>query len=127
VGNSRHETFDLGQTRLAVVVATETATVLEAEVDPGAGAGWHTHTREDETVLVLEGEIVVHDGERHDLVAGDAYVLPRDTRHAFANEADSRARVYFVCTPGGLERFFRTVTAGVPADEAAAAAGLEFE
>jgi quercetin dioxygenase-like cupin family protein len=127
VGNRRNETFDLGQTRLSVVVATEAASVLEAELDPGAGAGWHTHTREDETVLVLEGEIVVHDGERHDLVAGDAYVLPRGTRHAFANEADSRARVYFVCTPGGLERFFRAVTTGVPPDEAAADAGLEFE
>jgi hypothetical protein len=34
--------------------------------------------------------------------------------------------LYFVCSPGGLEQFFRDLAAGVPADEAARRAGLEF-
>ena len=53
-------------------------------------------------------------------------MLRRGVRHAFANETETPTRVYFVCTPGGLERFFRDLVSGVPADEAAKRAGLEF-
>jgi hypothetical protein len=53
--------------------------------------------------------------------------LPRGRRHAFANEGDAAARLYFFCSPGGLERFFRAVASGVPVGEAAARAGLQFE
>ena len=120
------EVFDLGPTRLRVVAATEAATVIEGELDPGGGSAWHTHTLEDETIVVVEGALVVNDGERREVDAGEAHVLRRGVRHAFANETDSLTRVYFVCTPGGLERFFRDLVSGVPADEAAERAGLEF-
>jgi quercetin dioxygenase-like cupin family protein len=121
------EVFDLGTTRLRVLAATPTTTVLEGEVDPGAGAPWHRHTLEDETIIVLEGTLVVHDGKRRELAAGEAHVLPRGTRHAFANGSGAVARVLFVCSPGGLEQFFRALTRAEPADEAAAASGLEFD
>jgi quercetin dioxygenase-like cupin family protein len=121
------ETFDLGPTRLRVLAATTEATVLEAEIEPGGGSTWHTHTKEDETLLVLEGELVLDDGERHVLLTGDAHVLPRGRRHAFANESDAPARACFFCSPGGLEHFFRAIASGVPADEAATRAGLHFE
>jgi quercetin dioxygenase-like cupin family protein len=120
------EVFDLGPTRLRVVAATDAATVLEGELQPGGGSTWHTHTIEDETIVVVEGMLVVNDGERRELEAGDAHVLARGVRHAFANETEALTRVYFVCTPGGLERFFRELVSGVPADEAAERAGLEF-
>ena len=107
-------------------MATAEATVLEGELEPGGGSSWHRHTREDETIVVVEGKLVVDDGERRELVAGQAHVLPRGVRHAFANESDSLARVHFVCAPGGLERFFRDLVAGVSPDEAARRAGLEF-
>ena len=121
-----NETFDLGSTRLRVVLADPVATVLEGELDPGGGSTWHTHHREDEIVIVLAGDLVVDDGERHELGAGSAYALPRGVRHAFANESDSLTRLYFVCSPGGLERFFRDLTAGVPPAEAAQRAQLVF-
>jgi quercetin dioxygenase-like cupin family protein len=120
------EVFDLGPTRLRVVAATETATVLEGELEPGGGSAWHTHTLEDETIVVVDGALVVNDGERREVEAGQAHVLRRGVRHAFANERGALTRVYFVCTPGGLERFFRDLVSGVPADEAAERAGLEF-
>jgi quercetin dioxygenase-like cupin family protein len=120
------EIFELGPTRLRVVAATEAATVLEGELQPGGGSAWHTHTHEDETILVVEGVLVVNDGERREIEAGAAHVLRRGVRHAFANETSALTRVYFVCTPGGLERFFRDLVSGVPADEAAERAGLEF-
>ena len=118
------ETFDLGPTRLRVAVATDEATVLDAEIQPGGGSSWHTHTREDETVVILDGELMLNDGVRHVLRRGDAHVVPRGRRHAFANESDAPARVCFFCAPGGLERFFRDVTSGVAAEEAASRAGL---
>jgi quercetin dioxygenase-like cupin family protein len=120
------EVFELGPTRLRVVVATAEATVIEGELQPGGGSTWHTHTREDETVLVVEGALVVDDGRRHELAAGDALVVPRGRRHAFANESESPTRVYFFCAPGGLERFFRDIAGGLPAEEAAERAGLVF-
>jgi quercetin dioxygenase-like cupin family protein len=120
------EVFDLGSTRLRLVVASAEATVIEGELEPGGGSGWHTHTLEDETIVVIKGALVVDDGERREVAAGQAHVLPRGVRHAFANETDAVTRVYFVCTPGGLERFFRDLVADVPADEAARRAGLIF-
>jgi len=120
------EVFDLGPTRVRVVAATDEATVLEGELQPGGGSAWHTHTREEETILVVEGELVVNDGQRREVSSGEAHVLRRGVRHAFANETEALTRVYFVCTPGGLERFFRDLVSGVPPDEAAKRAGLEF-
>jgi hypothetical protein len=61
------------------------------------------------------------------LGAGDAHLLPRGVRHTFENQGDAVTRVCFVCAPGGLEQFFRQITAGEPPDEAAARAGLIFE
>ena len=120
------EVFELGPTRLRVVAATDEATVLEGELQPGGGSTWHTHTREEETIVVVEGTVVVSDGERHEIGAGAAHVLRRGVRHAFANETDAPARVFFICTPGGLERFFRDLADGVSPDEAATRAGIEF-
>jgi quercetin dioxygenase-like cupin family protein len=123
------ETFELGPTRVRVVVADGAATLLELELQPGAGAGFHTHTREDETIAVLAGRLTVDDGSRRELGVGEAIVLPRGTRHAFANQGDEPARAHVFCSPGGLERFFREVAAATGDADAAAAgerAGLVF-
>ena len=120
------EVFELGPTRLRVVAATDEVTVLEGELQPGAGSTWHTHTLEEETILVVDGTLVVNDGERREVGAGDAHVLRRGVRHAFANETEAVTRVFFVCTPGGLERFFRDLANGASPDDAAKRAGLEF-
>jgi mannose-6-phosphate isomerase-like protein (cupin superfamily) len=42
---------------------------------------------------VLEGELVLNEGDRHVLQRGDAHVVPRGRRHAFANEGDVPVRV----------------------------------
>jgi quercetin dioxygenase-like cupin family protein len=121
------EAFDLGLIRLRVVVATAETTLLEAEIAPGGGSSFHIHTKEDETVLVTEGELVVRDPETHVLRPGDAWVLPRGRRHAFANEDDVAVRAYFFCSPGGLERIFRDLTSNIATDVAAECAGLIFD
>ena len=124
------ERWQLGGTTVSLVAATETATVLELVLVPGAGAGPHTHTREDETVVVLEGSLVVDDGEPRTLSAGEGHVLARGARHSFVNAGETAARALFFCAPGGLERFFREVAAAESEPEAEAAAeraGLTFD
>jgi uncharacterized cupin superfamily protein len=118
------ETFELGPTRLRVALAAEEVTVLEAEIQPQGGSSWHAHTKEDETVVILDGELVLNDGARHVLRRGDAHVVSRGRRHAFVNESEAPVRLYFFCAPGGLERFFRDIASGVPAEQAANRAGL---
>lgn len=118
------ETLDLRPRRLRVVLAANEVTVLEAEIQPKGGSSWHAYTKEDETVVILEGELVLNDCARHVLRRGDAHVVPRGRGHAFANESEAAVRLYFFCAPGGLERFFRDIASGVPAEQAASRAGL---
>jgi quercetin dioxygenase-like cupin family protein len=123
------EVIALGGTVVRVLVAEEPVTVLDVELAPGNGAPPHVHTLEDETIVALEGTIVVDDGERHELRPGAGHFLPRGRRHSFLNAGEGAARAHFVCTPGGLERFFREVAAATTEEEAAAAtdrAGLRF-
>lgn len=64
------------------------STVAEAngnlfKVAKGLGAtNWHTHHDQDETFLVLKGEITIQlrSGDV-DLVEGDLFVVPRGTEH----------------------------------------------
>jgi quercetin dioxygenase-like cupin family protein len=105
------EIFDLGGTTVRVVTAREEATLLEVTLEPDSGAGPHTHALEAETIAVLDGSLVVDDGERHELGPGDVLVLPRGVRHAFANEGGETVRAHFFSSPGGLERFFRELAA----------------
>lgn len=84
----------------------------------GFGPPLHVHHREDEALLVIEGELRVRQGDR-DLTAGPGTWVwgPRGVPHAFRVESE-RARVLVVVTPGGFEEMFEV--GGVPADSAAA-------
>ena len=67
----------------------------------------HTHPHEDETFIVLEGEIVVHvEGAEHRVGSGGVAVVPRGTRHAFLVTSET-ARVLALQTPGSGEAFYR--------------------
>lgn len=112
--------FDETGTVVTVVLAQEAITVLEVDLQPGAGSGPHRHTKENETIVVLEGELVVS-GDR--LEQGQAVHLPKGIAHEFRNDGDTVAKALFICVPGGLERFFRALAARD--SHAAAAAGVE--
>lgn len=119
-----------GGTTVTVLLAAEqtngTLSLLELELEPGAGAGPHRHTREDETIVVLRGALRVFDVT---LRSGEVIHLPRGVTHSFANEGPELVRALFVCTPGGLERFFRAAVSGnqETIDAAIREAGLEFD
>lgn len=81
----------------------------------------HIHAAEDETLYVLEGEIVVHiDGENHVIGSDGVAVAPRGVPHAFLVTSET-ARVLTLLTPGSAEPFYRG--ASEPAGTGAHASG----
>jgi quercetin dioxygenase-like cupin family protein len=82
--------------------------VFEDSLERGKTTPLHTHPEHDETVVVLEGEILVHaDGKPHIVGAGGVVVTPRGVPHAFMVMSE-RARVVAIATPGTVaEAFYR--------------------
>jgi hypothetical protein len=78
----------------------------------------HIHANEDETLYVLEGEILVHiDGADHTVGPHGVAVALRGVPHAFLVTSPS-ARVLTLQTPGSAEAFYRGASepAGVDSD-----------
>jgi quercetin dioxygenase-like cupin family protein len=67
----------------------------------------HSHPEVDETLYVLDGEILVHvDGREHALGRSGVAMVPRGVPHAFLVTSE-RARILFLETPGSSEAFYR--------------------
>jgi quercetin dioxygenase-like cupin family protein len=67
----------------------------------------HSHPQVDETLYVLEGEILVHvDGREQRLGIGSMAMVPRGVPHAFLVTSES-ARLLTLETPGSSEAFYR--------------------
>jgi quercetin dioxygenase-like cupin family protein len=81
--------------------------LIEDRMQKGKTTPLHVHPHEDETFIVLEGEILVHvDGSEHRVGAGGIAVVPRATRHAFLVTSEM-ARILALQTPGSGEVFYR--------------------
>lgn len=79
----------------------------------GLATPLHRHSREDETLIVLDGEVTAWIGdETRTARAGDAVWLPRGVPHAFRVDSET-ARVLNIVGPAGFETFFREI--GEPA------------
>ncbi len=91
----------------ATSAETDGAFILfEDQVERGKTTPLHRHPEADETLYVLEGEIVVAiDGREHTLGEGGVSFAPRGTPHAFLVTSDG-ARVLTLQTPGVAESFF---------------------
>ena len=82
-------------------------TLIEDRMTRGKTTPLHTHPHEDETFIVLEGEILVHvEGTEQPVGPGGVAVVPRGTRHAFLVTSEM-ARILVVHTPGTGEAFYR--------------------
>jgi quercetin dioxygenase-like cupin family protein len=80
--------------------------VWESEETGGVGLPLHVHQREDEQVVVLDGEIMVRVGDRtRRLTSGATIALPRGVPHAHLVTA-RRTRLLTVAVPGGFEQLF---------------------
>jgi quercetin dioxygenase-like cupin family protein len=90
--------------------------LLEAEMVRGKPTPLHTHPHEDETIIVLEGEILVHvEGREHRVGPGGVAVAPRGVPHAFLVTSET-TRILALQTPGSGEPFYRDATEPASAD-----------
>ncbi len=84
----------------------------------GKATPLHRHPDVDETLYVLEGEILVHiDDQDHRVGRGGTVLAPRGVAHAFQVTSET-ARMLCLQTPGdpGAEAFFRNASEPAAAD-----------
>ena len=75
----------------------------------------HTHTKEDETFLILEGEVVYTVGNQtFHAKEADVMFLPKNMQHSFKIQT-AKLETLILLTPGGLENYF--VEMSEPAEE----------
>src|ERR1700680_759686 len=81
--------------------------LFEDVMSRGKTTPLHTHPQVDETLYMLEGEILLHiDGEDQRLGSGGVAMAPRGVPHAFLVTSET-ARILFLETPGSSEAFYR--------------------
>ncbi len=80
--------------------------LFEDAMDRGKMTPLHIHPESDETMYVLEGEILMHlDGREHRIAAGGLAVAPRGVPHAFLVLSE-QARLLCLHTPGCCQAFY---------------------
>ena len=88
--------------------------LFEDAMDQGKMTPLHTHPGSDETMIVLEGSILMHlDGQERRVEAGGVASAPRGLPHAFMVTSE-HTRLLCLHTPGSCESFYRH--ASVPLD-----------
>ena len=81
--------------------------LFEDRMDQGKVTPLHIHPESDETMIVLEGEILMHiDGAEHPVGAGGVAVAPRGVPHAFKVTAPGGVRLLCLHTPGCCQQFY---------------------
>jgi len=82
--------------------------LMEVLVPPDNGPPSHVHSREDETFVVLEGEVTVWFEEKTLLgKPGSTIYAPRGIPHRYRNTGSTPSRILVWYSPAGFENFFR--------------------
>ena len=85
--------------------------IREGRILPGESPPIHIHSREDESFHVLEGELEFQIGNQFITAkAGQWIYAPIGLQHTFRNINSTDARLEFVFTPAGIERYFEEVS-----------------
>jgi quercetin dioxygenase-like cupin family protein len=107
--------FLLGDTYTTLLTGEQTGnafSLLEALVPAQTGPPPHIHRAEDETFVLLEGELHFHVGDdMHRAEAGSTIFVPRGTPHHFENVGDGLAKMLFMYSPAGMEAMFPEIGA----------------
>lgn len=81
--------------------------IVMVDVPPGSGTPCVTHDKEEETYLLLEGELEMYTPtDLHRLQPGDLVHLPPQTPHGYRNTSDRPARFVAWTVGGPMDRFF---------------------
>src|ERR1700694_1176337 len=105
--------------------------LFEDRLEHGKVTPLHIHPDSDETMIVLEGEILMHlDGVAHVVGAGGTAVAPPGGPPAFKVSGPDGTRLLCLHTPGCCQAFYRdasepVATGGDIADLAAGPGGTE--
>ena len=69
-------------------------TVSDLMIDPGATVPYHVHPNSEESMFLVEGELVgLLNGKRFRFSPGDCMIATQGLGHGFVNESDKPARV----------------------------------
>jgi len=102
--------------------------VLEFVLLPGTRTPLHVHHREDEILIVVEGECEIREASgARTAPRGSVVRLPKDSVHAFGNAGDTPLRLIITAIPGGLEKYFAAVTGGEATPERLSEIARDFE
>ena len=92
--------------------------LFEDRMDHGKVTPLHIHPDSDETMIVLEGEILMHlDGREHTVSAGGIASAPRGVPHAFKVSGVGGARLLCLHTPGRCQAFYWDASEPVDSDD----------
>jgi len=90
--------------------------LFEDRMERGKTTPLHIHPASDETMYVLEGEILMHmDGVEHRVAAGGLAVAPRGVPHAFMVVSE-HVRLLCLHTPGCCQAFYMDASEPIAAD-----------
>jgi quercetin dioxygenase-like cupin family protein len=99
--------------------------LIEQIIPAGFESPWHMHHSEDESFYVIEGQmLVIVDGGRKLLQAGDFAFGPRGVPHGFRIEGEGPARILLMTTGSDLADFIAETS--VPGDTPPAAPDMAF-
>ncbi len=100
--------------------------LFEDQMAGGKMTPLHSHPDSDETMYILDGEILMHmDGAEHRIGAGGLAVAPRGVPHAFMVVSGS-ARMLCLHTPGCCEAFYRDASTPLSGDDPAQTGPVDF-
>ena len=101
--------------------------LFEDRMSQGKMTPLHTHPDSDETMYVLEGEILMHlDGLEHRIGAGGIAVAPRGMPHAFLVTSPF-ARMLCLHTPGCCEAFYWQASEPLTGDDSDPTEPVDFD
>ena len=89
--------------------------LFEDRMGRGKVTPLHRHPDSDETMIVLDGKILMHlDGDEHTVRAGGIASAPRGVPHAFKVTGAHGARLLCLHTPGCCQAFYWDASEPVP-------------
>ncbi len=116
--NKENSYWYIGHLMSLLVTSKETDgrySLLRATERRGLEPPPHIHTKEDETFLILEGEVVYTAGNQtFHAKEGDVMFLPKNIQHSFKIQTE-KLETLILLNPGGLENYF--VEMSKPAEE----------
>jgi quercetin dioxygenase-like cupin family protein len=112
MSESKKNLWVFGETVIPKISFDESGAYYVCEVSshPGQGAPKHVHKNEDETFVVLEGDVEIDLGDTiYKPAIGHPNFFERGIPHTYRNVGTSVARTFFVFSAGESEKFFEDI------------------